>query len=212
VGLPLRCAAGLCIDRCGIASTESLKQSVAEGCRTPTIGLIGAEMASQPGIAAVCEFIRSGWWPRASPSRLSRRHHSDLARALGLHSITARSPSHPSRLGADRRIINKEPTEPEILRAAEWLVVAAFSHSSSTSMVGLPIGNLRRCRRHWWTLRKFTTSSVGLRQGGGVTLSVNAFSPKPGTPLQWEPMERDSLPTREARRMRNSSLASLGSP
>ncbi|MFM8413084.1 MAG: radical SAM protein, partial [Alphaproteobacteria bacterium] len=86
-----------------------------------------------------------------------------------------------------RRVINKNLTEPEILRAAELLAGSGVRALKLYSMIGLPtetdadvlaIADL--------------AASIRARLPGGVgriTLSINPFVPKPWTPLQWEPME-----------------------
>ena len=184
------CAAGFMYRPVRYRSTASLTQSVAEGLRErSTIGLIGAEMASQPGIAAVCEFIGQAGG-RASPSSLKADVITqDLAQVLGAQqnrSVTIAPEAGSERM---RRIINKNLTEPEILRAAEWLVGSGMQSLKLYFMVGLPtetpedvegIADLA-AKIH----SKFCSSNAKV---GGVTLSVNAFSPKPWTPLQWEPM------------------------
>jgi radical SAM superfamily enzyme YgiQ (UPF0313 family) len=184
------CAAGFMYRPVRYRSTASLTQSVAEGLRQrSTIGLIGAEMASQPGIAAVCEFIGQAGG-RASPSSLKADVITrDLAQALGAQqnrSVTIAPEAGSERM---RRVINKNLSEPEILRAAEWLVGSGVQSLKLYFMLGLPtetredvegIADLAE-KIH----RKFCGGNAKV---GGVTLSVNAFSPKPWTPLQWEPM------------------------
>jgi radical SAM superfamily enzyme YgiQ (UPF0313 family) len=185
------CAAGFMYRPVRYRSTESLKQSVAEGLRErSTIGLIGAEMASQPGIAAVCEFIGQAGG-RASPSSLKADVITqDLARALGAQhnrSVTIAPEAGSERM---RRIINKNLTEPEILQAAEWLVGSGVQSLKLYFMVGLPTETLDDVEGIVDLAEKIHNKFCGTKaKVGGVTLSVNAFSPKPWTPLQWEPME-----------------------
>ena len=185
------CAAGFMYRPVRYRSTESLKQSVAVGLRErTTIGLIGAEMASQPGIAAVCEFIGQAGG-RASPSSLKADVITqDLARALGAQnnrSVTVAPEAGSERM---RRIINKNLTEPEILRAAEWLVGSGVQSLKLYFMVGLPTETREDVEGIADLTAKIHSKFCGLNaKVGGVTLSVNAFSPKPWTPLQWEPME-----------------------
>jgi radical SAM superfamily enzyme YgiQ (UPF0313 family) len=185
------CAAGFMYRPVRYRSTASLTQSVAEGLQyRSTIGLIGAEMASQPGIASVCEFIGQAGG-RASPSSLKADVITqDLALALGAQhnrSVTVAPEAGSERM---RRVLNKNLTEPEILRAAEWLVGGGVQALKLYFMVGAPtetpsdvdaIADLTE-KIHAWFCGK--SGKVG-----GLTLSVNAFSPKPWTPFQWEPME-----------------------
>ena len=95
-------------------------------------------MASLPGIAELCEVVteRGG---RPSPSSLKADVITQrLARALGggaNHSVTVAPEAGSERM---RRVINKNLTEPEILRAAEWLVGAGVRAMKLYFMIGLP--------------------------------------------------------------------------
>lgn len=185
------CAAGFMYRPVRYRSQDSLLHSVEEGLRQrSTIGLIGAEMASQPGIAAVCEFIGQAGG-RASPSSLKADVITrDLAQTLGAQnnrSVTVAPEAGSERM---RRVINKNLTEPEILRAADWLVGGGVQALKLYFMVGIPT----ETQEDVDAIAELTTSIHKQFCGkkgkvGGLTLSVNAFSPKPWTPLQWEPME-----------------------
>ncbi len=133
------CAAGFMYRPVRYRSAEGLKQSVAAGLKErSTIGLVGAEMASQPGIAALCEFIGQAGG-RASPSSLKADVITqELACALGAQhnrSVTVAPEAGSERM---RRVINKNLAEPEILRAAEWLVGSGVQSLKLYFMVGLP--------------------------------------------------------------------------
>src|SRR5262245_47365457 len=185
------CAAGFMYRPVRYRSFASVKQSVTEGLKErSTIGLVGAEMASQPGVAALCEFIGQAGG-RASPSSLKADVITrDLADALGAQKN--RSVTVAPEAGSDRmrRLINKNLTEPEILRAAEWLVGGGVQSLKMYFMLGLPTETTEDVE----AIAELTAKvherycSKGAKVGG-LTLSVNAFSPKPWTPLQWEPME-----------------------
>ena len=185
------CAAGFMYRPVRYRSFASVKQSVTEGLKErSTIGLVGAEMASQPGIAALCEFIGQAGG-RASPSSLKADVITrDLADALGAQKN--RSVTVAPEAGSDRmrRLINKNLTEPEILRAAEWLVGGGVQSLKMYFMLGLPTEKTEDVE----AIAELTAKvherycSKGAKVGS-LTLSVNAFSPKPWTPLQWEPME-----------------------
>ncbi len=185
------CAAGYMYRPVRYRSTASVKRSAASGLQhRATIGLIGAEMASQPGIASICEFIGQAGG-RASPSSLkadvmSRR----LANALGNthnRSVTVAPEAGSERM---RRVINKNLTEPEILRAADWLVGGGVRSLKLYFMVGRPTETEHDVDGIVALSEKIYASFCGKRgRVGTVALSVNAFSPKPWTPFQWEPME-----------------------
>lgn len=185
------CAAGFMYRPVRYRSFQSVKQSVTEGLKErSTIGLVGAEMASQPGIAALCEFIGQAGG-RASPSSLKADVITrDLADALGVQknrSVTVAPEAGSERM---RRLINKNLTEPEILRAAEWLVGGGVQSLKMYFMLGLPTEKTEDVEAIAELTAKIHERycSKGAIVGG-LTLSVNAFSPKPWTPLQWEPME-----------------------
>src|SRR5581483_9672013 len=185
------CAAGFMYRPVRYRSFASVKQSVTEGLRErSTIGLVGAEMASQPGVAALCEFIGQAGG-RASPSSLKADVITrDLADALGAQKN--RSVTVAPEAGSDRmrRLINKNLTEPEILRAAEWLVGGGVQSLKMYFMLGLPTETSEDVEAIAELTAKIHERycSKGAKVGS-LTLSVNAFSPKPWTPLQWEPME-----------------------
>ena len=185
------CAAGYMYRPVRYRSVEHLKQQVTAGLKErSTIGLVGAEMASQPGIAGLCQFIGQAGG-RASPSSLKADMVSrELAAALGdnkNHSVTLAPEAGSERM---RRLINKNLTEPEILRAAEWLVGGGVQSLKLYFMLGLPteaqedVEAIADLSRNIYTRVRASGAVVG-----SLTLSVNAFSPKPWTPLQWEPME-----------------------
>jgi len=185
------CAAGFMYRPVRYRSAASVKQSVTEGLKErSTIGLVGAEMASQPGIAALCEFIGQAGC-RASPSSLKADVLTrDLANALGAQKN--RSATVAPEAGSDRmrRLINKNLTEPEILRAAEWLVGGGVQSLKMYFMLGLPTEKTEDVEAIAELTTKIHERYCGKgAKVGGLTLSVNAFSPKPWTPLQWEPME-----------------------
>jgi radical SAM superfamily enzyme YgiQ (UPF0313 family) len=185
------CAAGFMYRPVRYRSVASLRESVTQGLRQrSTIGLVGAEMASQPGIAALCQLIGQAGG-RASPSSLKADVITqELAAALGAqqnHSVTVAPEAGSERL---RRVINKNLTEPEILRAADWLVGSGVQSLKLYFMVGLPTETWEDVEAIAALTAKMHARFCDLgAKVGGLTLSINAFSPKPWTPFQWEPME-----------------------
>jgi radical SAM superfamily enzyme YgiQ (UPF0313 family) len=146
-------------------------------------------MASLPGIAELCEVVteRGG---RPSPSSLKADVITQrLARALGRsanHSVTIAPEAGSERM---RRVINKNLTEPEILRAADWLVGAGVQAMKLYFMIGLPTethDDVAAIAALTARIRERFQSAGRVQR---LTLSVNPFAPKPWTPLQWEGME-----------------------
>ncbi len=185
------CAAGFMYRPVRYRSPAALTQQVTQGLQDrQTIGLIGAEMASQPGIAGLCEFIGQAGG-RASPSSLKADVITqDLARAVGrhnTHSVTVAPEAGSERM---RRVINKNLTEPEILRATEMLVGGGVQALKLYFMLGLPTETQADVDAIAALTHKIHSRFCGKRaKVGRMTLSINAFVPKPWTPLQWEPME-----------------------
>ncbi len=184
------CAAGYMYRPVRYRSQEALRAAAAEGlAHRTTIGLVGAEMASLPGVAGLCERIAAAGG-RPSPSSLkadviTRRLATALA-AGGNRSVTMAPEAGSERM---RRVINKNLTEEEILRAARWLIGEGVDGLKLYFMVGLPterdedvdaIADLVE------RLRSLPEISGRIRALG---LSVNPFVPKPWTPFQWDAME-----------------------
>ena len=107
------CAAGYMYRPVRYRSAENIKHQVTEGLtQRSTIGLVGAEMASQPGLAGLCEFIGHAGG-RASPSSLKADVVSqELAVAIGQtknRSVTLAPEAGSERM---RRLINKNLSKP----------------------------------------------------------------------------------------------------
>ena len=186
------CAAGYMYRPVRYRSAARLRESVGRGlAERRTIGLVGAEMASLPGVAALCQEIAAAGG-RASPSSLK----ADLitpALASALGSSGNRSVTVAPEAGSERmrRVINKNLTEDEILRAAELLVAGGVDSLKLYVMVGLPTETADdvegivdlTAKVHGRLLRP------GRARLGRILVSINPFVPKPWTPFQWEPME-----------------------
>jgi len=207
------CAAGFMYRPVRHRSPKSLRDDVLENALTQrkTVGLVGAEMASHPGIAALCHEIaeRGG---RASPSSLKADLIGpELAAALGgnaTRSVTIAPEAGSERM---RRVINKNLSEDEILRAAELLAGGGVSALKLYAMIGLPTETEEDVLAIADLAAKIRTRLA--RGVGRITLSINPFVPKPWTPLQWEPMldlktlrERAQLLRRAAQRISGATV------
>jgi len=207
------CAAGFMYRPVRHRSAASLRADVLDTALThrKTVGLVGAEMASQPGLAALCREVaeRGG---RASPSSLKADLIGpELAAALGgteTRSVTIAPEAGSERM---RRVINKYLSEDEILRAADLLARGGVAALKLYAMIGLPT----ETDDDVLAIAELATKiRARLARGvGRITLSINPFVPKPWTPLQWEPMadlkllrERAQLLRRAAQRIPGASL------
>jgi len=199
------CAAGFMYRPVRYRSLGTLRASVARGLRERrTIGLVGAEMASLPGVSALCQEVAQAGG-RASPSSLKADVITPaLAAALGRggnRSVTVAPEAGSERM---RRVVNKNLTEPEILRAAEWLVGSGVESLKLYFMVGLPTETAADVAGIVDLTAKVQArlAASGRARVGRILVSINPFVPKPWTPFQWEPME--AIPSLRAK------LAALG--
>jgi len=187
------CAAGYMYRPIRTRGTETLQTTVAQALgERQTIGLIGAEMASVPGVDILSEMAASAGG-RLSPSSLKADCVTPrLAQALRAgrnRSVTIAPEAGSERL---RQVINKNLTENDILRAADLLVGEGVPDLKLYFMVGLPteqdvdidaIVDLTSRLRE-----RLGSAGKDRSRISRITVSVNPFVPKPWTPFQWEPM------------------------
>lgn len=196
------CAAGFMYRPIRTRDPEQLADAVTEGLADrSTIGLVGAEMASVPGVEQLSA-LAAGRGGRLSPSSLKADCVTPgLAAALargGTRSVTIAPEAGSERM---RRVINKNLGEADILRAADLLVGEGVQHLKLYFMIGLPTETdedvlaiaalTEHVREH------LADGARGRRRIGTVTVSLNAFVPKPWTPFQWDPM--DAIPVLRAK-------------
>ena len=154
------------------------------------VGLVGAEMASVPGVADIAGAVadRGG---RLSPSSLKADCISPaLASALarnGNHSVTVAPEAGSERM---RKVINKNLGEAEILRAAEMMVGEGVENLKCYFMIGLPEERDEDVVAIADLVGKIIARTRNRHQRvGRVSVSLNPFVPKPWTPFQWDAME-----------------------
>lgn len=175
-----------------IAKTVGMTDTVGAVSTIGTIGLIGAEMASHPGIASTCERVAAAGG-RVSPSSLKADVVSPrLARALGssgTQSVTIAPEAGSERM---RRVINKNLSESEILRATDLMVGDGVESLKLYFMCALPTetdADLEGIVELSTKIRELMLGH-GRKRGrvGRIKVSVNPFVPKPWTPFQWDAM------------------------
>jgi radical SAM superfamily enzyme YgiQ (UPF0313 family) len=102
-------------------------------------------------------------------------------------------------------VIRKGITEGEIFSAVEKLMECDMVQARLYFMVGLPtemdedmdaIVRLVKGMEHH--ARRYSKGRKGFRR---LTLSINQFIPKPGTPFQWHPLEDTAVVKRRIRRI-----------
>ncbi|HJU29118.1 MAG TPA: radical SAM protein, partial [Candidatus Binataceae bacterium] len=185
------CAAGFMYRPIRYRAPEKLIEEARRGLESRrVIGLVGAEMASVPGIADIAEGVAEAGG-RLSPSSLkadciSPRLASALARN-GNRSATIAPEAGSERM---RKVINKNLTEAEILQAAEMLIGEGVESLKLYSMIGLPEERDEDVLEIARLVGKILDGTRARKKHiGRVTVSLNPFVPKPWTPFQWDPME-----------------------
>ena len=201
------CAAGYMYRPIRTRGTEELARSVLEALEhRKTIGLVGAEMASVPGVEALSELANEGGG-RLSPSSLKADCVTPrLAAALG--KVRNRSVTIAPEAGSERmrRVINKNLTEADILRAADLLIGEGVPDLKLYFMIGLPTETdedvLAIAELTAKLAQRVARGGRNPRRVGAVTTSINPFVPKPWTPFQWDPMEEIPAVKAKAARLR----------
>jgi radical SAM superfamily enzyme YgiQ (UPF0313 family) len=195
------CAAGFMYRPVRHRASDSVAADALAGLEhASTIGLVGAEMASHPGIAATCERVCAAGG-RVSPSSLKADVISPrLARALalgGTRSVTVAPEAGSERM---RRVINKNLSESEILRAVDLMVGDGVESLKLYFMCALPTETPADLEGIVDLVGKVRERMLGHGRPRGrvgrIKVSVNPFVPKPWTPFQWDPM----LPVADAQR------------
>ena len=202
------CAAGFMYRPIRTRDPDQLAVAVEAGlAERSTIGLVGAEMASVPGVDRLSELAtaRGG---RLSPSSLKAdcvtpRLAAALARG-GTRSVTVAPEAGSERM---RQVINKNLSEADILRAAEMLVGEGVHHLKLYFMIGLPSetdDDVLAIAELAARVRERLAGDGSERRVGTVTVSLNAFVPKPWTPFQWDPMDAIPVLRGKVRRLRRA--------
>jgi radical SAM superfamily enzyme YgiQ (UPF0313 family) len=203
------CAAGYMYRPIRSRDPERLAAEVAAGLdERRTIGLVGAEMASLPGVDRLAELAaaRAG---RLSPSSLKADCVTPrLAAALaagGARSVTVAPEAGSARM---RRVINKNLSEEDILRAADLMAGEGVQQLKLYFMIGLPTEtdeDVLAIAALAERVRARLTDGERRRRVGSVTISLNAFVPKPWTPFQWDPMEAIASLRGKGQRLRQAA-------
>jgi radical SAM superfamily enzyme YgiQ (UPF0313 family) len=169
-------------------STAALAAAQAGG----KVGLVSAAVSDLPGGADLAQSVVSAGGRVSVSSLRADRLTPELAAALaesGTQSVALAPEAGSQRL---RRVINKRLSEEQLVQAVEALVGGGILNLKLYFMVGLPtetdedVDDLIDLVK---LLRQQVVSSAKAKgRLGQVTVSLNAFVPKPWTPFQWEPM------------------------
>ncbi len=212
------CAAGYMYRPIRTRGVEELAESVRSALEhRQTVGLVGAEMASVAGVDALAELANTAGG-RLSPSSLKADCVTPRL-AAALARVRSRSVTIAPEAGSERmrRVINKNLTEPDILRAVDLMAGEGVPDVKLYFMIGLPTEEdddvLAIAALTARVSERLCEKGRSRGRAGAVTVSINPFVPKPWTPFQWDPMEESArlkakiaLLRRALRRVPNSKV------
>lgn len=172
-----------------------LHRQVDDGCAlTDRIGLVGAAVSDLPGIEDLCEKLRGREVRFSFSSLRADALDGPLIAALKKSRVKTATIAPDAGSARMRRVINKGITEEHVLEAAETLVSSGIPNLKLYFMIGLPtetdedvaaivdlVGRIKGC---------FLETSRSRGHIGEITVSLNAFVPKPFTPFQWAAMDQ----------------------
>lgn len=202
------CASGWIYRPLRMRSLKALKQSIKNGlAEKKKIGLVSAAISNHPELKEMCRLILEEGGSISVSSLRVKPLSVELIKALkesGHQSVTLAPETGSERL---RRVINKNITDEEIIRAAELVVSYGIPNLRLYFLVGLPteenediehIVSLTKKIKH--TLIKSIKKE---NLPGTITLCVTPFVPKPFTPFQWVPFENVQVLNQKIKHIQN---------
>ncbi len=160
--------------------------------KTDKIGLVSSAILDHPDIAAICHYgQKNGFSLSFSSLRADKLDDRmiDLLTQSRVKTATIAPEAGSERM---RHIINKNMSQRDILCAVEKLVEKKILNLRLYFMIGLPfetdedIEDIVRLTQK--IKERFLAASRKKGRMGTITLSINAFVPKPFTPFQWAAM------------------------
>jgi radical SAM superfamily enzyme YgiQ (UPF0313 family) len=160
------------------------------------IGLLGMEMARAEDVSVVADYLADKSCSLSFSSLRADIFNPSLLELLGrsnLKSATIAPDGASERL---RRVINKGISENDVLNAAEILAQKGIRNLKLYFMVGLPTESQTDLDEMVDLILKVKKIILDIGRTKGklstLTLSINCFIPKPWTPFQFHPMEKEN--------------------
>lgn len=163
---------------------------------TRKIGLVSSAILDHPDIADICQYGTDHGFSLSFSSLRADKLDNTMIDLLS-HSRVKTATIAPE-AGSERMrcIINKKMTESDIFHAVEKLVAKNILNLRLYFMIGLPFETDDDVRAIVSLTReikeRFLTVSRKQKRMGTITLSINAFIPKPATPFQWASLTDDA--------------------
>jgi radical SAM superfamily enzyme YgiQ (UPF0313 family) len=187
------------------APLKSIVEAIQRGmAHTRKVGLLGAAVASHPDLSKILDCLEERG---ATVSFASLRadvldlQTLERLRLLGQGLLTLAPETGSDLL---RKSLGKGMTGLAVLNTVENAVKAGFRDVRLYFMVGLPGEGEKDALKAAGLVGEV---AARLRPvGGGLMVSVNQFVPKPGTPLQSAPLEREEVVAERIRLMQKPFL------
>ncbi len=193
------CSAGFVYRPPRFQSLGALKACLEQAAeRTSKVGLVGTAVSDLPCLADLCHFATNKGLQVSFSSLRADALDDNLVKTLHANKVKTATIAPDAGSERMRCIINKGISEAQILKAAEKLVAGGIPNLKLYFMVGLPWeteADVRAIVELTGKIKQqFLKTSRKLKKIGSITVSLNAFVPKPFTPFQWCPMDdRKSL-------------------
>lgn len=200
------CAAGFVCRPARFRSAVLLGASFRRGLgKRRKIGLVGTAVSDHPDLIPLCRSILDTGGSVAIGSLRLDRFSAEMAALLketGVETVALAPEAGSQRL---RDVIRKGISEAEVFSAVEKLMDCDMVQARLYFMVGLPTETdedvdavIRLVKGMEHHARLYTKGKKGFRR---LTLSINQFIPKPGTPFQWHPLADTAVVKRRIRRI-----------
>ncbi|MBC8198652.1 MAG: TIGR03960 family B12-binding radical SAM protein [Desulfobacterales bacterium] len=202
------CAAGYIYRPPRFRSLSLLKKCLKHGASlTDRIGLVGAAVSDHPGIIDLCRPAQQMDIRISFSSLRADALAPELISALRQSNVKTATIAPDAGSERMRKVINKNITEEDILKAAETLVLGGIPNLKLYFMIGLPTETeddveeiIKLCVKikQW-----FLESSRIKKHIGQITVSLNPFVPKPFTPFQWVAMDDERTLKKKIKRVKD---------
>jgi len=188
------CAAGHLCRPVRFRRRENLQGAISRGlAKRKKIGLIGTAVSDHPDLPDICRDIlaRQGRIGAAS-FRLDKLTPElvGLLKEGGIETLALAPEAGSQRL---RDLIKKGISENDIVRAANNLLAGGFVHLRLYFLVGLPTETAADMEAIIALVRRLADLKAPVgpeeKRFKRITVSINQFIPKAGTPFQWHPLE-----------------------
>ncbi len=189
------CAAGYLFRPSRFRKRGNLEKSIIRGLETgKKIGLLGTAVSDHPELIDICRYILSRQGKIGTGSfRLDQLTPTllELLKEGGIETLALAPEAGSQRL---RDLIRKGIQDVDITRGAINLLENGFLHVRLYFMIGLPTetaDDIEAIIELIKRLSQLSLPTTGPREKRfkRITVSINQFIPKAGTPFQWYPLE-----------------------